>query len=73
MDNSKLYGAYDMVLVGHSLVASGTKSENTNLASVTGVPHTREHGDTILAMGPSGNNVKVHYILTLVMTQAWSK
>ena len=36
---------------------SGTKSENTNLASVTGVPYTREHGDIILAMaGASGNN-----------------
>lgn len=58
VDNSKLYGAYDN---GSSWTffsgASGTKSENTNLASVTGVPYTREHGDIILAMsGASGNN-----------------
>lgn len=58
VDNSKLYGAYDN---GSSWTffsgASGTKSENTNLASVTGVPYTREHGDIILAMvGSNGGN-----------------
>ena len=58
VDNSKLYGAYDN---GSSWTffsgTSGTKSENTNLASVTGVPYTREHGDIILAMaGSNGSN-----------------
>ena len=58
VDNSKLYGAYDNGS-GWTFFSgtSGTISSSTNLASVTGVPYTREHGDIILAMNAaSGNN-----------------
>ena len=66
VDNSKVYGAYDN---GSSWTffsgTSGTKSESTNLASVTGFPYTREYGDIILAMvtsnGGNSNKSSLHF------------
>ena len=66
VDNSKVYYAYDngsgWTFYGG---VAGTKSVNTNLASVTGISYTREYGDiitsTVAVNSANSNRGAIHF------------